>query len=339
MKPVICFYKNDQYIYSDDSTFLSANENIFEFLAAIEKKYYAVMKIVQVDFEATFASVFILNTFEIVNSDYLNTTEKVEIEFKPQISKNDFIQKVIQIKKDISVGRYYQVNFTSKFSAQTEEDSFYLFKKYFSLFKSRYSAFLPLQTEQKNFEILCYSPELFLEKIGPQIKTEPIKGTLNTDVNELIKSPKEIAELSMIVDLLRNDLNSVCTEPVQVTKHREILDLGYTQHTYSEIRGETQMTLPEILKQTFPGGSISGCPKTESLKAISELETEPRGFYTGSIGWWQNSDFKLNIAIRSFKKQNTKIEYFAGCGIVFDSDPESEWQEFLTKAGRLSVNL
>jgi para-aminobenzoate synthetase component I len=339
MKPVVCFYKDNQFIYSENYILLSANKNVFEFLADIEKKYSAAIKIVQVDFEATFICVFILNTFKIINPDYLNTTEKVDLEFKPRISKNYFIEKVIQIKKDISDGRYYQVNLTSKFLSTSDEDSFSVFKKYFGLFKSRYSAFLPIQIHQKNYEILCYSPELFLEKIESKIKTEPIKGTLNTDMNELITSPKEIAELSMIVDLLRNDLNSVCDKPVRVSRHREVLDLEYTQHTYSEISGETQMTLPEILKNVFPGGSISGCPKLESLKAISEIETGPRGFYTGSIGWWHNSDFKLNIAIRSFKKQDTQIEYFAGCGIVFDSDPESEWHEFLTKAGRLNIRL
>ncbi len=152
-----------------------------------------------------------------------------------------------------------------------------------------------------------------------------------------MSSPKETAELSMIVDLLRNDLNSICEKPVTVTKHREILDLGYTQHTYSEITGLTNLNLPEILKSTFPGGSISGCPKSESLKAISEFENSPRGFYTGTIGWWQKNDFKLNIAIRSFKKQNTDLTYYAGCGIVYDSDPDCEWQEFLTKAGKLNV--
>jgi para-aminobenzoate synthetase component I len=339
MKPVICFYKNDQYIYSEDYFLLSATENVFEFLSDVEKKYFTEMKIVQIDFELTCAHVFILNHFKLIPSDYFVSNNAVNLEFTPQISKSEFIQKIIQIKKDICAGRYYQVNFTSKFLSQTTEDSFSLFKKYFSLFKSRYSAFLPIQIQQTNYEILCYSPELFLEKNGSTIKTQPIKGTLHTNLNQLIESKKEVAELSMIVDLLRNDLNSVCRKPVQVIKHREILDLGYTQHTYSEISGDTEMTLPDILKNTFPGGSISGCPKTESLKAITEIENEARGFYTGSLGWWQNFDFELNIAIRSFKKQNEQIQYFAGCGIVYDSDPETEWQEFLTKAGRLKIRL
>ena len=178
-----------------------------------------------------------------------------------------------------------------------------------------------------------------MEKNGSQLRTEPIKGTLATTVHQLITSEKETAELSMIVDLLRNDLNAVCESPVVVKKHREVLDLGYTKHTYSEIQGHTKLNFPEILSSTLPGGSISGCPKIESLLAIQELEKSPRGFYTGSLGWWENSDFKLNITIRSFKKQNKKVSYYAGCGIVYDSNPDNEWQEFLNKAGPLKLDL
>ena len=333
MSPVICFYQNQQVIYSEDYILKSADQNIFEFLSKIETQYIDQMKIVQIDFEFTSASVFILNSYKLVAADEIESDEPVDLQFKPVISKNIFIQKILSIQKHISAGRYYQVNLTSWFKSNTFEDSFSLFKKYLTVFKSEYFAFLPM----KNIEILCYSPELFLEKINSAIRTQPIKGTLLTDLPQLLTSPKETAELSMIVDLLRNDLNSVCEKPVVVTKHREILDLGYTQHTYSEIAGNTHLGLPAILRSTFPGGSVSGCPKLESLKAISELENSPRGFYTGTIGWWQKNDFKLNIAIRSFKKENSDIAYYAGCGIVYDSDPDSEWQEFLTKAGKLNI--
>lgn len=335
MTPVICFYQKDQWLYSEDYQRFMSTENIFEFLKVIESKFTDQMKIVQIDFEKTSATVFILNQFELKKLSDLILTEPLHLQFKPLISKNEFTKKINTIKSDISSGRYYQVNLTSGFTSTTTENSLTLFKKYMALFKARYSAFLPCS----DFEILCYSPELFLEKNGSLLRTEPIKGTLATTVNQLISSEKETAELSMIVDLLRNDLNGVCHAPVTVSKHREILDLGYTKHTYSEIQGHTDLNLPEILKFTFPGGSISGCPKTESLQAIQELEESRRGFYTGSIGWWQSSDFKLNIAIRSFKKENYIISYFAGCGIVYDSNPDKEWEEFLNKAGPLKLDL
>lgn len=335
MKPVICFYKNDQWLYSEDYQRLSTNLNVFQFLQEIEFKFSAEMKVVQIDFEKTSATVFVLNHYSLKRLNELTSTDPIVLEFKPVISKNDFIEKIDAIKLDIGRGRYYQVNFTSGFKSTTTEDSFVLFKKYLSLFKSRFSAFLPLADS----EILCYSPELFLEKNSSTLRTEPIKGTLTTTMNQLMASEKETAELSMIVDLLRNDLNAVCKSPVVVTKHREVLDLGYTKHTFSEIQGQTLLNLAEILKSTFPGGSISGCPKIESLIAIQELEKHPRGFYTGSLGWWKDSDFILNIAIRSFKKQDNTMTYSAGCGIVYDSNPESEWQEFLNKAGHLKLDL
>lgn len=335
MTPVICFFKNDQWLYSEDYQCLSADQNVFQFLQEIEFKFSPVMKVVQIDFEKTSATVFILNHYTLKTLNELSCSDSIDLKFKPVISKTDFIEKIQTIKSDISRGRYYQVNFTSSFKSTTTDESLTLFKRYLNLFKSRFSAFLPLIDS----EILCYSPELFLEKKGSTLRTEPIKGTLATTVNQLMTSEKETAELSMIVDLLRNDLNAVCESPVVVTKHREVMDLGYTKHTYSEIQGQTQLKLTEILKSTFPGGSISGCPKVESLLAIQELEKKPRGFYTGSLGWWKDSDFILNIAIRSFKKQKNTITYSAGCGIVYDSNPESEWQEFLNKAGHLKLDL
>jgi anthranilate/para-aminobenzoate synthase component I len=335
MKPVICFYKNDQWLYSEDYQRISTDQNVFQFLRETEFKFSSAMKVIQIDFEKTSATVFILNQYSLKTLNELSSSDPVDLKFKPVISKTDFIQKIHLIKSDIGLGRYYQVNLTSSFKTTTTEDSFILFKKYLNLFKSRYSAFLPLVDS----EILCYSPELFLEKKESTLRTEPIKGTLATTVDQMMTSEKETAELSMIVDLLRNDLNAVCQSPVVVTKHREVMDLGYTKHTFSEIQGQTQLKLAEILKSTFPGGSISGCPKIESLLAIEELENQPRGFYTGSLGWWKDSDFILNIAIRSFKKQNNTMTYSAGCGIVYDSNPESEWQEFLNKAGHLKLDL
>lgn len=338
MKPVICFYKEQQLIFSEDYTFLSTEENVTDFLLNIENLYFDKMKIVQINFDYKVACVFVLNSYRLIDPNEIKIEQNVDLVFKPEISKNQFMDKIKTIKNDIGAGRYYQVNLTSKFTANTSEDGLSLFKKYLSVFKSRYSAYLPM----KDFEILCYSPELFLEKSDSTLRAQPIKGTQTSSLKQLLSSEKETAELSMIVDLLRNDLNSICAEPVKVTKHRDVLDLGYIQHTYSEISGQTDLSLPLILKSTFPGGSISGCPKVESIKAITELEPTPRGFYTGSIGWWHKNNFKLNIAIRSFKKQNDltancTVTYYAGCGIVFDSDAETEWHEFLTKAGHLNV--
>lgn len=353
MIPVICFYENDLMMRSEDYLRLECTyqQNPTDFLNQVQMDYPAQMKILQVNFDYlqkqnidtlidhdAALTVYILNNFKLVNkNDLTSPVDKIDFNFIPNMTKNDFIEKVKTIRKDIQNGRYYQVNLTSNFRSNVSVtmQPYDIFEYYLRKFKSEYSAFLP----RSNSEILCYSPELFLEKKGPKILTRPIKGTNQKSerFDDLLKSDKENAELSMIVDLLRNDLQSVCHDKVVVSEHRKELTLNYLTHTYSEVSGETDAGLPEILEKMLPAGSISGCPKKESLIAINELETTNRHFYTGCIGWWQNQDFKLNLAIRSFLHQDDRLTYFSGCGIVYDSDPEKEWLEFLRKAKHLEL--
>jgi len=321
------------------------------FLQQVQLEYPTQMKVLQVNFDYlqkqninslidqdSAITVFVLNHFKLVNkNDLKSSVEKIDFNFTPSVTKLEFIEKVKTIRSDIQNGRYYQVNLTANFqsSVPVPMQPYELFKYYLGKFKSEYCAFLP----QSTCEILCYSPELFLEKKGQTILTRPIKGTnqKSQPFHDLLKDQKENAELSMIVDLLRNDLQSICQNKVQVTEHRKELNLNYLSHTYSEITGLTDQLLPEILEKMLPAGSISGCPKKESLMAINEIETTNRHFYTGCIGWWQNEDFKLNLAIRSFLNQEDRLTYFSGCGIVYDSDPEKEWLEFLRKAKHLEL--
>lgn len=353
MTPVICFYENDLMIRSEDYQRLecSYQQDPTVFLQQVQLEYPTQMKVIQVNFDYlqkqnvdslidqdSAITVFVLNHFKLINkNDLPSTVEKIDFDFTPSMTKNEFMEKVKTIRSDIQNGRYYQVNLTANFqsSVRVPMQAYELFKYYLGKFKSEYSAFLPRSTS----EILCYSPELFLEKKGKTILTRPIKGTnqKSQPFQDLLKDEKENAELSMIVDLLRNDLQSICQNKVQVTEHRKELNLNYLSHTYSEITGLTDQLLPEILEKMLPAGSISGCPKKESLIAINEIETTNRHFYTGCIGWWQNQDFKLNLAIRSFLNQEDQLTYFSGCGIVYDSDPEKEWLEFLRKAKHLEL--
>ncbi|MBC7458373.1 MAG: chorismate-binding protein [Bdellovibrionaceae bacterium] len=354
MNPVICFYENDLMLHSEDYLRLECDyrKNSTEFLNQVQLEYPMQMKVIQVNFDYlqkqnidslvdqdAAITVYVLNNYKLINKiDFISQTEKIDFNFIPKMTKNDFMEKVKIIRSDIQNGRYYQVNLTSNFQSQIKVKTppYELFKYYLGKFEAEYSAFLP----RLNSEILCYSPELFLEKKDAKILTRPIKGTNQSSqpFNDLLKNEKENAELSMIVDLLRNDLQSICQDKVVVSEHRKELTLNYLTHTYSEIVGHTDQRLPEILEKMLPAGSISGCPKKESLIAINELETTNRHFYTGCIGWWQNQDFKLNLAIRSFLNQKGHLTYFSGCGIVYDSDPEKEWFEFLRKAKHLELN-
>jgi para-aminobenzoate synthetase component 1 len=175
-------------------------------------------------------------------------------------------------------------------------------------------------------------------KRGNTLSTSPIKGTISKNVKNyeaiLLESQKESAELSMIVDLLRNDISRASDiSPSKVIKHREIMDLGNLVHTYSTIESETSLNLCEILWETLPGGSISGCPKREAVLNILKLEPYARGPYTGICGWWHKDNFELNILIRSLVLlPNGKCFYSAGGGIVYDSKCNMEYDEILLKA-------
>lgn len=365
MQPVICFFENQTFIHSTDYQLISCDDHsdTLLFLEQIEKQFSEKMKIVKINFAALEkarpndtrkqyvntpkAQVFVLNSYDLVSQKELESLypEKITSRpaYHPTVHENAFLQNVQSIKEDICHGRFYQMNYTAALEAEASDPHSLLSQfVHTSNVGGNYRAYLPLGPEEG---INCLSPELFLKKTGPRLITQPIKGTLLSGqaLNELQNSKKENAELSMIVDLLRNDLNTLSCDQYndssRVNFHRQIMDLTYTAHTYSEIEINTSKKFSEIIAKTFPGGSISGCPKKESLKKISEVENYHRDFYTGSIGWWKDEDFCLNVAIRSSYQKKRQLYYFTGCGIVFDSEPRKEWHEFLTKCSFLNLFL
>ena len=364
MQPVICFFDLHKYIHSTNYQMISCadEQDLKTFFDEIQAKYSEKMKVVKINYAAlepkaekdqrkhyvktAKASVYILNEYNLLTDDelVLRYPEKVTSwpAYNPTVRESAFIENVKSIKKDICSGRFYQMNYTAALEALAPEH-YSLLNYYIHQSKdlgSGYRAFLPINEQES---IACLSPELFLRKKGSLVTTQPIKGTLlsGSALSELKDSKKENAELSMIVDLLRNDLNTLTCEKYndssRVNFHRHVMDLKYTAHTYSEIEINTSNKFSQIITKTFPGGSISGCPKKESLKKIAEVENYHRDFYTGSIGWWQGEDFCLNIAIRSMYKKANHLFYFTGCGIVFDSEPQKEWHEFLTKCSFLNL--
>ncbi len=359
MNPIICFYKDDQSIFSSSYNRLDCADDVsvIDFLKNIEESYPNEMKIVQINFEFEFQKIFTAQTqlypaakatvFILKKFDFFNWNESISklnfsrikesLRFTPKVEKKEFIEKTIAIVNEIKKGRIYQANLTAALVCKTKEKSEDLFAHFQNYFRGQYKAFLPLKT----VNVLSFSPELFLRQENQVLRTMPIKGSLDQNkdfASELIQNTKEDAELSMIVDLLRNDLNSISEKfSSKVILHRQRMQLGYIQHTYSEIEVRSESNLCHVLEKTFPGGSISGCPKKESLKVIQEVESIKRQVYTGSIGWWQGNDFCLSIAIRSFIHHEDNLFYHAGCGIVHDSNPEAEWNEFLLKTGTLNV--
>ncbi len=194
--------------------------------------------------------------------------------------------------------------------------------------------------------IVSLSPELFLQvdALGA-VTTRPIKGTAaaHMPAGTLLKSEKDAAELHMIVDLMRNDLGRVCTTgSVNVVCPRRIESHPTVHHGVAEVRGQLRegVSLLDILRATFPAGSITGAPKIRAMQIAHELEPVPRGVYCGAIGMiGPGGGLCLSVAIRTAVIEDETLRYGVGCGIVADSDPASELAESETKAEVLRRSL
>ncbi len=271
----------------------------------------------------------------------LKAREEINKSLKSNLEKEDFLKKIEKIKDHILEGDVYILNFSHRFTVDYPFSKEELFSTLLVENPAMYSAFL----KHGDFSVLSSSPELFLDRKGEDIITKPIKGTIEKketeeenkiQIKKLLDSEKENAELSMIVDLERNDLGKICNiGTVKVEKHREIMELPNLFHTVSTVTGkiEKNMNPIDIITAMFPGGSITGTPKIKAMQLIEELEEYKRGVYTGSVGYVGfNGDILLNIAIRTMIYKDKKINFSVGGGIVLDSDPEAEYKETLDKA-------
>ncbi len=200
--------------------------------------------------------------------------------------------------------------------------------------------------------IASLSPELFLRRCGDSVLTAPIKGTIQRPEDEgiaqaalaaLRRSSKDAAEHVMIVDLMRNDIGRVCAYgTVDAPRVPEAEPHPGVWHLVSKVRGRLRPGVghADLLRATFPPGSVTGAPKIQAMRVISELEPTGREVYTGAIGFASPvAGLELNVAIRSFEQRNGRLWLGAGGGIVADSDPEHEFEEALVKAGPLAAAI
>jgi aminodeoxychorismate synthase component I len=271
-------------------------------------------------------------------------------EFIAGAAKGDFIVAVSRAKEWIAAGDIYQVNLAQSFLAKIEGEGslFALYEALREATPAPMAAWLALDGK----EILSSSPELFLKISGRGIETRPIKGTRprfsdpdedRRSAVELQTSPKEISELVMITDLLRNDLGQVCEfGSVEVSRMLELESLAQVHHLVSTVHGTLCEGVDAVgaLAACFPGGSITGAPKKRAMEIISELENRPRGIYCGAIGWLGfNGENEFNIAIRTLVRDGTELIYQVGAGIVADSVPEDEYLETLHKAEGIRLGV
>ena len=262
-------------------------------------------------------------------------------EIDSNFSSADFISAVARAQKYIRAGDVYQVNLSHRLTATWENSSWDFFEKLNAVSPAPFSAFLDCD----EFQIASSSPEQFLRMSGSHIQTRPIKGTRPRDADttrdaqlayELQTSAKELSELVMITDLLRNDLGKVCEfGSVQVPELAKLEKFTQVQHLVSTIEGRLKngMTHFAAFASCFPGGSITGAPKFRAMEIIDELEPISRGPYCGAIGYLGfNRESQLNIAIRTAICASGKIHFNVGAGIVADSNPAAEYEETLAKA-------
>jgi anthranilate synthase component 1 len=179
---------------------------------------------------------------------------------------------------------------------------------------------------------------------GDVVETRPIAGTRprfagDDDaerIRDLVGNPKERAEHVMLIDLERNDLGRVCTPgSVEVDELMTVESYAHVHHIVSNVRGRLRVdaTPGDVIRATFPGGTITGCPKVRCMEIIAELEGQGRGAYTGAFGWLnRDGDLDLNILIRSAEIDGGVMRFRTGAGIVADSDPQRELDETRAKA-------
>lgn len=264
-------------------------------------------------------------------------------DWKMDMSSSDYKNGILQIKTAIEEGQTYQLNYTDRLRANFTGDDFSFYRQLSRNQQSDYNAYLNLG----NYSILSASPELFFKVTKNKIKTKPMKGTAPRGryteedkiyLNRLLTSEKERAENLMIVDLLRNDISRIAKSgSVKVTKLFEAETYPTVHQLTSTIEAEIRedSTLFEWFQALFPCGSITGAPKISTMQYISKLELSPREAYCGTIGYvTPERDAVFNVPIRTviIDRDKNSASYGAGGGITWDSTPEGEYEELITKA-------
>ncbi|MDO8716303.1 MAG: aminodeoxychorismate synthase component I [Dehalococcoidales bacterium] len=263
---------------------------------------------------------------------------------KSNFTHEGYAATVAKARQYIIDGEIIQVNLSQRFEADISIPPWELYRRLRQINPAPFAAYLGFE----GVSIVSASPERFIRRSGDNVETRPIKGTrprgkTRTEdealAAELLSSAKDRAENIMIVDLERNDLGRICrVGTVEVTELAALETFPTVFHLTSTITGKLREDKNgiDLLKATFPGGSITGAPKIRAMEIIDELEPTKRSVYTGSIGYLGfNGDLDLNIAIRTFIVKEGRAYFQVGGGIVYDSEPEAEYQETLYKGQAL----
>ena len=269
-----------------------------------------------------------------------------------RLSKDDYIETVRKLQQHILRGDCYEINFCQEFfSSDALVDPLVMYEKLSIVSPNPFSALYKLNDKY----LICASPERFIKKDGAHILSQPIKGTAKRSSGQreedelsrknLYHSQKDRSENVMVVDLVRNDLSKVCKEgTVHVDELYGVYSFPQVYQMISTISGDLNddISFTDIIRATFPMGSMTGAPKRSVLKLIEKYERSRRGIFSGALGYiTPEQDFDFNVVIRSimYNESNRYLSYQVGSGITFYSDPESEWEECRLKAAAIDKVL
>ena len=264
-----------------------------------------------------------------------------EDDFKSSFPEEKYKAAVSKAREYIKDGDIMQVVLSQRLSVPYEYKPLDLYRALRSLNPSPYMYFLQLD----DFQIVGSSPEILVRLENDEVTVRPIAGTRKRGINdaqdkqlevELLNDPKELAEHLMLIDLGRNDAGRVSqVGSIELTENMLVERYSHVMHIVSNVRGKLnpEMSAMDVLRATFPAGTVSGAPKVRAMQIIAELEPIKRGIYSGAVGYlsW-NGNMDTAIAIRTAVIKDKQLHIQAGAGIVYDSVPQSEWDETMNKA-------
>lgn len=273
-----------------------------------------------------------------------NEPSSSSFQLKHRVCRNSYLETVKKIQRHIKKGDVYELNYCMEFYIEDITiNPFLLYKQLNTISPTPYSVFL----KNNDHYLIGASPELFLKKEGDTILSKPIKGTIKREEDPILDaenkeklrhSEKERAENLMIVDLVRNDLaKSAIPGSIHVDELFEIYSFKQVHQMISTVsaKADPGISIPDIIKNAFPMGSMTGAPKIRAMELIEQYESTKRGLYSGSVGYINpNGDFEWNVVIRSilYNAQKRYLSFHVGSAITYDANPEQEYEECLLKA-------
>jgi para-aminobenzoate synthetase component 1 len=287
----------------------------------------------------------------VEKSEHASFSEENNIKIKLRIHKDEYFKKLNDLLSRIHRGDIYEANFCQEFYAEdTTINPFETYQELNAISKPPFATFLKVYDKY----LISASPERYIKKEGLKITSQPIKGTAKRSANKiedealikhLSEDSKERSENVMIVDLVRNDLSKTATRgSVKVEELCKVYTFDQVHQMISTVTSQVlESTHPiDIMKSTFPMGSMTGAPKISAMKIIEALEETKRGLYSGAVGYFSpDNDFDFNVVIRSilYNETNKYVSYSVGGAITAKSDPLKEYEECLVKAKAMRTVL